>query len=106
MIAIWSGCPKQLWIDIGPELISQPFDSWINEHQIMLAYIEPGKPTQNAYIKRLNRTFRESVLNDFLFRSTQEVGGIAEEWFAEYNAIRPYDVMDGMPRYKYAIQHA
>jgi putative transposase len=106
MIALWRGFPKQIRIDNGPELISRSFVSWADEHHIELAYIEPGKPAQNAYIERFNRTFREAVLDAYLFNSIQEVRDIAEEWLEEYNAIRPHEALGGLPPYQYATQQA
>jgi putative transposase len=106
MIALWRGFPKQIRIDNGPELISRSFVSWAGEHHIELAYIEPGKPAQNAYIERFNRTFREAVLDAFLFSSIQEVRDIAEEWLEEYNTIRPHEALGGLPPYQFAIQYA
>jgi len=54
----WRGRPAALRCDNGPEYISQALVSWANEHRITLIYIQPGKPTQNAYIERFNRTAR------------------------------------------------
>ena len=106
MIALWRGLPKQIRMDNGPELISQRLAAWAQDHHIELAYIQPGKPAQNAYIERFNRTFREAVLDAYLFSSIQEVRDIAEEWLEEYNAIRPHEALDGLPPYQYAIQQA
>lgn len=106
MIALWRGFPKQIRVDNGPELISHAFVEWAERHEIELAYIEPGKPAQNGYIERFNRTFREAVLDAYLFSSIQEVRDIAEEWLEDYNAIRPHEALGGLPPYQYAIKHA
>ncbi len=47
--------PRQVRVDNGPEFLSKVFTSWCTEHNITIKYIQPGKPTQNAYIERLNR---------------------------------------------------
>lgn len=51
MLIDWRGHPKQIRMDNGPELISQRLKNWAEEHQILLAHIQPGKPAQNAYSK-------------------------------------------------------
>ena len=101
-IASWRGYPKQIRMDNGPELISRKLAAWSEAHGVALAFIEPGKPAQNAYIERFNRTFREDVLDAYLFSTLQEVRDITEEWIEEYNTIRPHDALQGLPPYVYA----
>jgi len=79
---------------------------WAEAHAVALAFIEPGNPAQNAYIERFNRTFREDVLDAYLFTSVQEVRDITEEWVEEYNAICPHDALQGLFPYQYAVQYA
>jgi putative transposase len=55
--------PKAIRTDNGPEFISQKLEDWCQKHHIQIQYIQPGKPTQNAYIERCNRTLREELLN-------------------------------------------
>jgi len=102
MLAIWRGYPKQLRLDNGPELISQTLADWAAEHDIALAFIQPGKPAQNAFIERFNRTYREAVLDAFLFHTVAEVQAITEDWLEEYNAIRPHEALGDVPPYQYA----
>jgi len=52
-------------MDNGSELISQRLENWAKEKQIELLHLQPGKPAQNAYIERFNRTFREDVLGAY-----------------------------------------
>jgi putative transposase len=104
MLALWRGYPKQIRIDNGPELISHRLAEWAEQHQVELAFIQPGRPAQNAYIERFNRTFREAVLDAYLFSSLQEVRSISEEWLEEYNAIRPHEALGGLPPYQYVLK--
>jgi putative transposase len=104
-IASWRGYPKQIRLDNGPEFISRTLRQWAEEHDVELAFIQPGKPTQNAYIERFNRTFRESVLDAYLFSSLQEVRDITEEWVDEYNTIRPHEALGNLSPVQYASKH-
>jgi putative transposase len=106
MLIAWRGAPKQVRLDNGPELISHRLEAWAEERQINLAHIQPGKPAQNAYIERFNRTFREDVLDAYLFSSIDEAREIAEQWLEEYNAIRPHDALQGQTPYQFAAQSA
>lgn len=102
MLALWRGYPKRLRIDNGPELISKTLADWAEEHLVELAFIQPGKPTQNAYIERFNRTYREAVLDAYLFHTVEEVQALTEDWLEEYNAIRPHAALGNVPPYHYA----
>lgn len=106
MLLLWRGSPKQIRMDNGPELISHRLETWAEENQITLAHIQPGKPAQNAYIERFNRTYREDILDAYLFDTLNEVRGITEQWLEEYNAVRPHEALQGLPPYEYASMNA
>ena len=101
MLASWRGYPKQLRVDNGPELISKELAGWAAKHHVELAFIQPGKPAQNGYVERFNRTYREAVLDAYLFDSLEGVRSITEDWLEEYNAIRPHEALGGIPPYQY-----
>jgi putative transposase len=106
MLISWRGRPRQIRMDNGPELIAYRLEQWAEERQITLAHIQPGKPAQNAFIERFNRTFREDVLDAYVFDTLSEVRDIAEQWLEEYNAIRPHVALKGLSPYQYAAEHA
>jgi len=97
------GKPRSIRMDNGPELISQRLASWAQEQHIELAHIQPGKPAQNAYIERFNRTFREDVLDAYLFDDLQEAREITQHWLEVYNTIRPHEALQGLPPRQYAF---
>lgn len=54
----WRGRPSVIRSDSGPEYVAQKLVDWSDENQIILIYIQLGKPRQNAYLERFNRTAR------------------------------------------------
>ena len=57
------GCPVAVRADNGPELLAQSFVDWAAAHRVRFHYIQSGKPDQNAYIERFNRSYRTEVLD-------------------------------------------
>ncbi len=64
--------PLKMRMDNGPELISLTLAQWAQEHGVMLEFIRPDKPMQNAFIERFNRTYRTEILDFYLFRTLNE----------------------------------
>lgn len=93
----WRGKPLAIRCDNGPEYISQTLRDWTEKHQITLLYIQPGKPTQNAYIERFNRTARHEWLELHLFKSIKHAQSLATKWLWTYNNERPHTAIGGVP---------
>jgi len=101
-LADWRGYPTKIRMDNGPEFISKRLAQWADDHDILLDFIDPGKPAQNGFIERFNRTYRHEVLDMYLFDSLQNVRDLTEDWIEQYNAIRPHDSLGGIPPYSYS----
>lgn len=100
----WRGKPKALRCDNGPEYISSTLSAWAVRRGIRLEYIQPGKPQQNAYIERYNRTVRYDWLAQYLFESIEQVQEFATRWLWTYNNERPNMAIGGItPKQKLAM---
>lgn len=88
--------PAQLRTDNGPEFSSARLSDWCKKQEITLHWIQPGKPTQNAYIERFNGSFRRELLDAHLFRSLAHVRQLVAEWMHDYNTQRPHQALNFM----------
>lgn len=104
-LAAWRGLPQAIRCDNGPEFLSQRFVVWCAERSIEIRYIQPGKPNQNAFIERFNRTFRHNVLDLYLFDKLDEVREVAHQFLIDYNEQRPHDSLGDLPPVVYRRQH-
>jgi len=91
------GLPKMIRVDNGSEMTSQMFQDWYKENNITIAYIEPGKPNQNAFIERFNRSYRNEVLDPHLFSTLSEVRELSWGWMISYNEERPHESLGNIP---------
>jgi len=85
----WRGQPQAIRVDNGPEYVSGKLMEWAEKRNIRLEYIQPGKPQQNAYIERYNRTVRGEWLSQCIFETIEEAQDQATEWLWTYNNERP-----------------
>lgn len=95
------GKPANIRCDNGPEFISHALQAWCESHQITLQYIQPGSPTQNAYIERTNGSLRRELLDAYLFTSLREVKEMTKAWRQDYNHDRPHASLGYMPPIQY-----
>jgi len=96
------GKPKYIRSDNGPEFISREYRDWCEEQGITPLYISPGKPMENGYIERFNRTFREDVLDAYLFTSISQYNLVAEKWREDYNDNHPHQSLQNKSPREYA----
>jgi putative transposase len=102
----WRGRPAKIRCDNGPEYNSAVLQNWAKRKGITIEYIQPGKPQQNAYIERYNRTIRYDWLSHYLFDSVDEVQNFASDWLWTYNHERPNMALGGItPKQKLAMAH-
>lgn len=92
----WRGKPNGIRCDNGPEYISHTLKTWADKRKIDLHFIQPGKPQQNAYVERYNRTVRYDWLNQHLFDSIEQVQDYATKWLWIYNNERPNTAIGGI----------
>lgn len=90
------GKPNSIRVDNGPEFTSTKFCLWCKTNNIIVQYIQPGKPMQNGYIERFNRLYREAVLDAYLFFDLNQVRELTEEWLEEYNQRRPHEALNNL----------
>ncbi len=91
-------------MDNGPEFISKALQEWAGDNDIKLKYIQPGSPTQNAYIERFNRFFREDILDAYLFGDLTQVRDLAWDWMIDYNETHPHKSLGGISPLAYIKQ--
>ena len=92
--------------DNGPEFLGDTFIQWAKANAMAIQYIQPGKPNQNAYIERFNRTFREEILGQHLFARLDDVREAAYWWMLEYNEERPHESLGNLAPSEYRHQRA
>ena len=102
-IASQRGYPERVRMDNGPEFVSVALAGWAEDHDVQLEFIQPGRPMQNSYIERFNRTYRDEVLDLYLFRSLSEVRDITSYWMTKYNEERPHDALQDMAPVEYLM---
>lgn len=100
------GLPNKLRVDNGPEFLGHEFQAWAAQEGVKIEFIEPGKPNQNAFIERFNRTYRDEVLDVWLFASLEEVREKTWKFLREYNEGRPHDSLGDLTPIEYLINHA
>jgi putative transposase len=97
------GRPQVLRSDNGPEFLSDALARWARRHGVELRFIQPGKPMQNGYVERFNRTYREEVLNCYVFETLGEVRRMTDEWLVRYNEHRRHESLGNLSPRQYLM---
>lgn len=106
LVAKHRGYPSNIRVDNGPEFISTALQMYCDKHRINLQYIQPGKPTQNAYIERNNGALRNELLNAYLFSSLSQARQLLLDWQYDYNNCRPHKALNYLSPIAYAQKNS
>jgi putative transposase len=79
--------------------------AWCAIQRIAIHYIQPGKPDQNEYIERFNRSSRTEVLDAHLFESISEVRQLTHDWLKTDNHERPHVSLGQVPPLTFLPRH-
>jgi putative transposase len=105
-IIAWRGKPEAILSDNGTELTSNAILTWADERRVAWRYIQPGKPSQNAFAESFNARLRDELLNETLFRSLPHARLMLEAWRDDYNHHRPHGKLGWLTPADYAAQWA
>ena len=101
----WRGKPEKIRSDNGPEFVAGILSQWCQGQGIEWEYIQPGKPTQNSLVERFNRTFRQDVLDSYMFDSLAEIRKYAQAWAWMYNNVRPHSSLGHLTPVEFLLQY-
>jgi putative transposase len=88
-VIAWRGKPAYIRCDNGPEFIADHLQEWAKDKGIDIWFIQPGKPSQNGLMERLNGTLRTECLNLQWFKNLEQLNEAIQEWWHTYNELRP-----------------
>ena len=98
--------PDSLVCDNGPEFTSKAMFFWSQQTHTKLSFIQPGKPTQNAFVESFNGKFRDYCLDLHWFASLEDARSTIDTWREHYNHVRPHRSLGKQPPAVYARQAA
>lgn len=105
-LATIRGLPKVIVCDNGPEFTGKALFFWARQRGVTLHFIQPGQPTQNAFVESFNGKFRDQCLNLHWFLDLQDARRIIEQWRDHYNNVRPHRSLNALPPAVFAKQAA
>lgn len=102
-VAQFRGYPQAIRTDQGPEFTCKAFDQWAYHHGVTARLIQPGKPTQNAYIESFNGKLRDECLNEHWFRTLHQARTLIAAWRRDYNEQRPHSSLGYLSPAQFAM---
>ena len=99
------GKAEKIRSDNGPEFVAEAMSEWCTNLGIGWEYIQPGKPTQNSLIERFNRTFRQDVLNSYMFENLAQIRSYANAWIWMYNNERPHSSLGYLTPVEFLLKY-
>lgn len=97
--------PLAIRVDNGPEFIAEVLKQWCDDKEIDLQFIQPGRPMQNGFVERFNRSYRQDVLDANLFTDLSEVKMLSDEFEEDYNFHRPHQSLGDLTPVEYRLKH-
>jgi putative transposase len=98
--------PQRITVDNGPEFISRAVDAWAYQKGIVMDFIDPGKPTQNAFIESFNGKFRDECLDRHWFVSLDDAVATISAYRRHYNVERPHSSLGNRTPIEFRLLHA
>jgi putative transposase len=89
--------PKKIVVDNGPEFTCKAMFFWAKKAGVKLHFIQPGKPTQNAFVESFNGKFRDYCLDMNWFASIEDARSSIDDWRTHYNHVRPHRSLGKKP---------
>ena len=101
----WRGKPEKIRSDNSPEFVAEIIRDWCEENDVEWEFIQPGKPTQNSLIERFNRTFRQDILDAYMFENLSEIRKYANAWVWMYNNERPHSSLGQLTPTEFLLKY-
>lgn len=101
----WRGKPEKIRVDNGPEFIAYALERWANDNGIELQFIQKGKPQQNGYIERFNRSYRTEILDAYAFDNLKQARAITHAWMWSYNNERPHSALNYLTPTQFMLKY-
>ena len=105
-ISVRRALPGRIVCDAGPELTCKAMFFRANKRGVKPHFIQPGKPTENAFAESFNGKFRDGCLNQHWFRDLLDARRTISAWVHHYNEVRPHSSLGYKPPAVYAREVA